>query len=162
MVRPRGSRATRLNRHWAHRTIDAVTFNSGTTSFVDLLSEWRAAFGQQLQQMTVMRMLVTFAVADTGVASGSITLGIIRGSIGLNPIARPAGATADDYTDWVARRTIFVFNRTNDTPEVANLDIRAMRKFDSSRETLYGIMEARSGGTAFALGSLDVRMLCGD
>jgi len=160
------SRATRLSKHWAHHLIGPQALNADQTILFDLFFNWRATFGiSSVGTMTVMRMLGTVHVADLSVTVGEVMFGMIKGSIGAQPSARPGGVTADDFTNWLYWKHFAIFQTPPVTPENVfsdDFDLRGMRKFDPSRETIYMIVQSIGGGVSFANISYGVRMLCGE
>ena len=131
----------------------------------DILFNWRTAFGASgAGLMTAMRFVGTLWVTDQSVAPGSVTFGLITGSIGAQPAARPVGATTDDYTSWLLWYNFMIFNDPVVQQQVHkyDFDLRGMRKFDPSRETLWMITESKDGGTAFVTYGFSIRVLCGD
>ena len=162
MASPTRGRATRLRKHWAHDTQESVTMEAEQTRYRDLLAPWRGAFGTSSATMTTMRIIGSLGLDDTNAGPGVVCLGIIRGSINSTPSAKPLSVGVDDFTDWVFRRTIFCWLAMNGG-ETTFFDIRAMRKFDASRETLWGVLQAGTQGTGdFVRVAYDVRILCGD
>ena len=156
------SRATRLRKHWAYFTQQPVTLDADQYRYQDLLAPWRGAFGTSSAMMTTMRLIGTMVTDDANLSDGAVGLGIIRGAINATPTAKPLTVGVDDFTDWVFRRTHFIFVGGND-PFHSFFDIRAMRKFDASRETLWAVVQSGSqGGANYVKVAYDVRILCGD
>jgi len=158
------NRATRLAKDWYHVDLGPVLVNGASTSATDILINYRTAFGQQKGTLTLMRTLLYAQAWDLAQGTaGKFAFGLIKGSIGLAPNARPLGVGADDFTDWL----YFWGAGLSATASVENThpddraDLRGMRKFDASRETLWMLLQTTGGTTAWMKFNWSLRLLFG-
>ena len=163
MVLRRGaSRATRLSKHWVHVTKSPTSLGANSKDATDMLLPWRTAFGPAFATMTSMRIVLDLAVRDNGISTGDFVWGILSSSLNSIPVASPGSSNPDDFTEWVGWGHHGVFSGATPQPETRHLDLRAMRKFDPSRETLWLIAQTLGGGVDFVTFSFGARILCGD
>ena len=158
----------RLVKSWAHNIngpSDLVALGAATT-ITDLLSVWRTAFGLQTGKMTIQRIvgnLHTWFVtpgADALVVNGFV-IGSIAGLTAANA-PDPAGATGNDFTDWLWWDMTSVVNGVTLGDSRVAIDARAQRKFDPSRETLWRVRTITAAITSGqAHQSLGTRVLLG-
>ncbi len=160
----RRSRATRLSKHWAHHTGNATLLTGSVSVKTDLLTPYRAALGEARNAMTVMRIVGSVGFKPQQESQdGLIGIGILVAPIsGGDPAALPLGVGADDYTDWMYWASYAYRQEVGAEPEqyITNVDVRAMRKFDPSRETLWMVRESSGGTGVHVFGNW--RILCAD
>jgi len=137
------NRATKLSKHWAHIARSPIT-NSGAldpTRVTDMLLDWKAAFTTEWESMTVMRIIGRYFVNLTAPVSDALAqCGIVVAPANTVPglIAKPSGVAVNDFTDWLYWDAV-AYTSTVPQPNLIEyrFDIRAMRKFDPSRNTLW-------------------------
>ena len=159
------SRATRLSRHWIHASGGPTTLNI-TAQGVDLLNPWRLAFGvSSTGTMTMMRLLGSISIFDNALGTGRVGFGIIKGIIGVVPTTTPLGATTIDFTEWIYWKGFGIFSvaaNASDRLQEDSFDVRGMRKFDPSRETLWLMIDPAGGAVGFVDYTFNIRILCGE
>ena len=164
---PNRSRATRLAKHWIHTVFGPTLVSGGGALVLDMLSGWRTAFGtSSTGTMTVMRILgkLNVEIIANG-STGQLVWGFIVGSINAPPAARPNTSGVDDFTNWLGWGGWPVplsASPAEDRLEPERFDLRAMRKFDPSRETIWLIIGESNGEANNAQIWGFIRLLCGE
>jgi len=156
-----------MSRHWVHGVFGPASSGAiGTRIGVDLFAGWRAAFGTPFQKMTAVRLLVTvdYAIVSS-VTDGTVAWGILKGTIvGGTPDANPITSGVDDFTDWLLWDSGPQLAQASNTDQIVHrtYDLRSMRKFDPSRESLFFLFSTVLGES----GAVDLwagwRVLCLD
>ncbi len=153
-------------RHWAHDNFQSLSGANATVQARDILTQWRSALGTQPGSMTQARLVVDLDIVAVSTVTDAICAwGVIVGRIGVTPTSNPLGTGSDDYTNWslwggatipavLSNSDSFLYHRS--------YDIRTMRKFDASRETLFFCFSTGSGETDNFRFGIATRVLCLD
>ena len=163
------SRGSRLSKHWVHTSLNPLANPAATGVFVaqDTIVQYAAAIGVQSGPMTAMRVIGDVGVNPSGVVGTvlvAFALLVTVKVIVAGTIANPLGTSNQDFTDYMYWTTFGVSNGDpSDKVLHRHVDVRGMRKFDPTRESLFAIWSVSAGASA---NDFDVwhglRVLCGD
>ena len=160
------SRAVRLDRHWAHGIDVPATLGANEVQIFDLLAAWRGTFGTPFTgTMTAMRILGTVNVLDRRTVAALVGFGIVTASIQLTVATapNPLSSATEDFTNWLYWKGFQTSNvGEEDSVYSAQVDVKGMRKFDPSRESIWLVTQSVGGAAAFVDTSATIRILCGD